>query len=208
LTGIEFHVISCIPSIFHRLEFVSTAVSGLREDCGLSREHFAITKMEGSDSGSASQAAAAAATGAGAAGGNRRRAARKQRHTGRREVDIVFPREEAYLDELGGKKDDDDGAEQPAAGDAAATIIDQPDLVMKQLKFLNVLVTTASVKKRVWIWRKIVPGIVLKKAEWNKEGSRTLTIALLLHFQASRSVALHLWSAVAPFWLHFLLLQI
>ena len=26
-------------------------------------------------------------------------------------------------------------------------------------------------KKRVWIWRKIVPGIVLQHAEWSKEGA-------------------------------------
>jgi hypothetical protein len=80
-------------------------------------------------------------------------------------MDIVFPREEAYLDALGGKKDDD-GAAEPAED---AVVVNQPELVMKQLKFVNVLVTTPSVKKRVWIWRKIVPGIVLQHAEWSKE---------------------------------------
>ncbi len=83
-------------------------------------------------------------------------------------MDIVFPREEAYLDALGGKKDDDDGAAEPAED---AVVVNKPELVMKQLKFVNVLVTTPSVKKRVWIWRKIVPGIVLQHAEWSKEGA-------------------------------------
>jgi hypothetical protein len=91
-------------------------------------------------------------------------------------MDIVFPREEAYLDALGGKKDDD-GAAEPAED---AVVVNQPELVMKQLKFVNVLVTTPSVKKRVWIWRKIVPGIVLQQAEWSKEGAVDLRSDFLL----------------------------
>jgi hypothetical protein len=103
--------------------------------------------------------------------GKRRRARKPQ--VQRDEVDIVFPREEAYIDELGGKKEDD-------SEESPSNAVNQPELVMKQLKFLNVLVTTPSVKKRVWIWRKMVPGITRNSTEWSKDGAAILIHKLLL----------------------------
>jgi len=86
--------------------------------------------------------------------------ARKRRF---KTVEIVFPREEAYLDELGGVNEEISAAN-------ADSVAKQPEQTMTQLKFVNLHVTSPSTKKRQWIWRKIVPGIVFKRADWSREG--------------------------------------
>lgn len=112
-------------------------------------------------------------TGTGVTASQRRKTcSRRGMALGSQDVDIVFPREEAFLYALSGKKDDDSTAPDDLAEDGGTGTGPASEVqVMKQLKFLNLLVTSPSAKKRAWIWHKILPSIVLSQGvKWPQEG--------------------------------------